>query len=495
MPQRDENYFHNWTSVIGAFFSILFGAVIFFLFIADSVFHHDNPYFQAVTYLILPGFLILSLILIPSGAWRERKRRQKGEAAKRFPAIDLNNPLHQRWLATGSAVFILFVLFSAWGAYRAYEFTESVVFCGTLCHQVMEPEYTAYQDSPHARVACVKCHIGPGADWYVRSKFSGMYQIYSALADKYSRPIETPVKNLRPAQETCEQCHWPQQFYGAVEQNHQYFLPDEQNSEWQTRMLIFVGGAAPPYGKGEGIHWHMNIKNKIYYIATDEDRLEIPWVKVVGPNGEESIYTSEGVDAAQPPEGEVRRMDCIDCHNRPSHVYKSPVRAVNEAIAGNRIDRTLPYVKREAVNVLTSDYATSEEAAESIRQKLLAFYEENYPEIYQNQRTLLDQSIATVVEIYNRNFFPEMKVSWEVYPDHIGHFEAPGCFRCHDGLHKTEQGKVITNNCNACHHIISQGAPGLIESSVDGLEFKHPEDIDELWKETSCFDCHTGVHA
>ena len=176
------------------------------------------------------------------------------------------------------------------GSYKAYEFTESVTFCGKLCHQVMEPEFTAYQHSPHARVACVECHIGPGADWFVRSKISGSYQIYSVLFKKYHKPIETPVKNLRPAQETCEQCHWPRQFFGAVEQNRHYFLSDEANTEWKTRMLMFVGGGIPPFGKREGIHWHMSINNQVQYIASDEKRMVIPWVKKIGSDRRERNF-------------------------------------------------------------------------------------------------------------------------------------------------------------------------------------------------------------
>ena len=433
--------------------------------------------------------------MIPVGALRERAKRQKRGYVRRFPSIDFNNPTHQKVAFATIGVTTLFLLFTMFGTYRAYEFTESVTFCGRLCHQVMEPEFTAYHHSPHARVACVQCHIGSGADWFVRSKLSGSYQVYSVIAKKYSKPIETPVKNLRPAQETCEQCHWPRQFFGAVEQDHQYFLSDEDNTAWKTRMLMFVGGGTPPYGKKEGIHWHMNIDNQVYYVASDQKRQEIPWVKRIRSDGVEEVYVDEnsGFAPDRPPQGELRRMDCMDCHNRPSHNFKSPSEAVNEAMAYGAIDRALPYMKREAVKALVGNYSSHEAASVGIRSHLEGFYRNTYPDIAETKKKELGQTIEAVQEIYKTNFFPKMKVSWKEYPDNIGHLIFPGCFRCHDGRHKTSDGKVISNSCYSCHNIVTQGPPAAMEADVNGLEFKHPEDIGEAWKETACFDCHTGT--
>ncbi|MBI1977660.1 MAG: NapC/NirT family cytochrome c [Candidatus Omnitrophica bacterium] len=492
--KKESSYFQNWISVIGGICSVTLFSVILFLFILDFWSKQVNPYLGVITYLIAPVFLIASLLLIPLGAWRERSRRHKRGYVRKFPHIDFNNPTHQKLAFMTIGVSTLFLLFTMFGTYHAYEFTESVTFCGVLCHQVMKPEHTAYKHSPHARVSCVECHIGSGADWFVRSKLSGTYQIYSVLFGKYHRPIETPIKNLRPAQETCEQCHWPRQFFGAVEQDHQYFLSDEANTEWQTKMLMLVGGGMPPYGKKEGIHWHMNISNDVHYIATDEKRQVIPWVKVVGADGKEEVYVSEdsGYSQAKPPSGELRRMDCMDCHNRPSHIFKSPQEAVNEALAFGALDRTLPYLKREAVRVLTKEYASHEEARGKIQGELEKFYQTKYPEVWSSKKEALEQSIHTVIDIYQTNFFPEMKVSWNVYPDNIGHLISPGCFRCHDGKHKTAEGKMIRTDCKACHVIVAQGSPPLMETNVDGLEFKHPEEIGEAWKETACSDCHTG---
>ena len=90
-------------------------------------------------------------------------------------------------------------MLSSLGSYRVFEETESPQFCGALCHTVMKPEYTAYKISPHSRVRCTECHIGPGASWFVRAKLSGLYQVYATVTDVYPRPIPVPVQNLRPA--------------------------------------------------------------------------------------------------------------------------------------------------------------------------------------------------------------------------------------------------------------------------------------------------------
>ena len=185
-------------------------------------------------------------------------------------------------------------MLSAAGSYRAYQFTDSVRFCGQLCHTVMKPEYTAYLQSPHARVACVDCHVGPGASWYVRSKLSGTYQVYAAVFHKYPRPIPTPVANLRPAQQTCEQCHWPRKFYGAQLKVFYHYADDEKNSPRQIRMLINTGGAEPTAGLPSGIHWHMNIANKITYIASDAQRQVIPWVQAEDMQGKVTVYKAKG---------------------------------------------------------------------------------------------------------------------------------------------------------------------------------------------------------
>jgi len=494
-PPPKLSIFQNWTTVVGAIASITWFSVFLVLFTLDLRAKQGNPYLGIITYMIIPVALIISLSLIPIGAWIEHKRRRRHEYhIPHFPTVDFNNPRHQRYAYITIGIVIAFLISTIVGTYRAYEFLESATFCGQTCHGVMSPEFTTYKNSPHARVACVQCHVGSGAEWFLRSKLSGTYQVYSVTFNKYHRPIETPVKNLRPAQETCEQCHWPQKFFGAVEQDREYFLSDEKNTAWSTRMLMSVGGGSAFYGKGKGIHWHMNINNKIFYAATDKKRQTIPWVKVIHPDGQEEIYVDAGskYKADQPPPGEMRRMDCMDCHNRPSHNFKPPFRSVNEAMSFGLIDRSLPFIKREAVKALDADYPSHEAAASSIKEKLEGFYKDKYPQIYAQKKDALDRSIQGVVNIYKTNMFPAMKASWKSYPENIGHLISPGCFRCHDNNHKTAGGKVLSNECTLCHSIIEQGPVDATEKNADGLPFRHPEESEEGWKEGSCVECHTG---
>ncbi|MGB9602207.1 MAG: cytochrome c3 family protein [Limisphaerales bacterium] len=175
-------------------------------------------------------------------------------------------------------------------------------------------------------------------------------------------------------------------------------------------------------------------------------------------------------------------MDCMDCHNRPSHIYKSPNDAVNLAMSLGKIDPLIPWIKSNAVYVLVQEYKTETEAIQKIATTLSNIYTNN-PKIR--------PVIAVVQEIYTNNFFPEMKASWKVYPNHIGHKDWPGCFRCHDGKHKTAEGKqaIKANDCNACHIILAQGSGSELEKlNARGEEFKHPGGDYDI----SCTDCHTG---
>jgi formate-dependent nitrite reductase cytochrome c552 subunit len=353
----------------------------------------------------------------------------------------------------------------------------------------MLPEYTAYQHSAHARVTCVQCHIGPGAGWFVKSKLSGTYQVYATIFNKYPKPIPTPIRNLRPAQETCEQCHWPQKFYGNAERVNTHYLNDEVNTAWTIRLLMKIGGGDPEWGQVGGIHWHMNIADKVEYIAADEARQVIPWVRITDRDGNVTVYQAAGseLSGAQVDSATPRRMDCIDCHNRPSHIYNAPTRAANIAIGTGRISTALPFVKRNAVALLTAEYETTPDALQAIA--------DGFADTYRGQAdsATIGQAAAELQRIYQENFFPEMKVSWRAYPNNLGHTLFPGCYRCHDGQHTSADGKVISHACNACHIILSQGSgpePQLI--SPEGMEFRHPIDIGEMWRQVNCAVCHTG---
>jgi nitrate/TMAO reductase-like tetraheme cytochrome c subunit len=481
-PLRRLAAFRNWLSfsglvvVIGAFFSFLL------LFLLDSVAHFSNPYVGILTYLITPTFIVMGLMLAGVGAlWEWRRMKKAGAAAAPGLLIDLSRPRDRRILImflTGAA---LFLLLSAIGSYQTYHFTESTQFCGQACHTVMRPEFVTYQHGSHARVGCTECHIGPGATWFVRSKLSGTYQVYATMAKKYPTPIPTPVANLRPAQETCEQCHWPKKFVGNLDRTYNYFLAEETNTFHSIRMLMRVGGADPSHGPVGGIHWHMNVGNKVQYLAADPARLKIPWVRTVDAQGVVTEFRAKGFTNAVDPAA-IRTMDCMDCHNRPAHVYKSPNDSVNLAMALGKIDAQLPWIKTNAVYVLTQKYPTETAALE----KIATFLDNKYP----NQPSIRP-AIAAVQQIYTNNFFPEMKASWKDYPNHIGHKDWPGCFRCHDDKHRTADGKKVIkgNDCNVCHVILAQGVGKELEQlNATGQKFKHPGgDADGM-----CSDCHKG---
>ena len=388
----------------------------------------------------------------------------------------------------------VFLLSTAVGSYRTYQFTESVTFCGQTCHSVMTPEYTAYEQSPHARVECVQCHIGPGASWFVKSKLLGAYQVYATIMNRYPRPIPAPIANLRPARETCEQCHWPQEFYGAAERTFHHYLPDERNSPWTIQMLLKVGGGDPSFGAVGGIHWHMAIAYRVEYIASDDARQVIPWVRLTDRQGNVTVYqSSDGrLNAGQIKAARPRVMDCIDCHNRPTHIYRDPIAAVNLALQTGRMDRAIPHIREQAVRALTMTYGTTADAERGIAETLQTFYRSNDATFAAANATLITRAIAETRRLYAQNFFPGMKVSWRVYPDNIGHLNFPGCYRCHDGKHTSTDGRTITHDCNACHTLIAQGQDGNLENNLAGLEFRHPVDISGMWRDTKCSECHTG---
>lgn len=489
--------FYNVVSLAGAALAAFSFVAIIFLFLVDFFTQKSTPYLGIINYIIFPAVLILGLLLVPAGMWREHRRRAKSQAQPSLPRVDLNIPHHRRMFALFVAVTSLFLLLTGVGSYKAYEFTESTTFCGKVCHTVMEPEYTAYQGSPHARVSCAGCHVGPGAGWYVQSKLSGLYQVYSVVFNKYPRPIPTPITNLRPARETCEQCHWPEAFYGAKQSRRVHFMKDETNTRWVYNILLKIGGGSPELGHNSGIHWHMNIANKIEYLPADETREVIPWVRSTNAGGEVTVYTSDAglQDGSAIDESRLRVMDCIDCHNRPTHIFKSPNIALNTAMNYGQIDASLPSIKATAVEALTPEYETKEAALAAIDSTIRAFYAGNYADLATQKQQQIEQAIKRVQDIYQKNNFPKMKASWRNYPDHIGHYLSAGCYRCHDGKHHSADGKTITHDCNACHLIVEQGdGQAVNEASLAGLEFKHPIDIGEAWKEASCHECH-GIAA
>lgn len=497
MKRRLPDVFYNPLSVGGAALAAASFLTIVFLTFVDLLQKDAPAYIGIISYIILPVPLIIGLLLIPLGAWRERRRLAKGMPASRLQfSVDLNSSRQRSAIILFTTFTIILLLFTAYGSYRAFEWTESVSFCGTTCHQVMEPEYTAYQNSPHARVKCVDCHVGSGAGWYVRSKLSGAYQVYAVLANIYPRPIPTPIKNLRPARETCEECHWPSFFSGMKLVTNTYFKSDDQNTRWTIALLMKIGGGSYTRGVPTGIHWHASPAVEITYVSPDSLRQTIPWVRVRNTmTGETTEYrsTQDTVSEQALRTLPTNKMDCIDCHNRPSHIYRPPSRIVDNSMATGHISTKLPGIHAVAISALTGDYTSMAAAVDSIPLVLAAHYQEADSSLTPERRELISGASTELQEQYRRNFFPRMHVSWKAYPNNIGHMTDLGCFRCHDGQHVNAQGKAISKDCNSCHTILYQGtSPRADTLDAGGLAFRHPEDIGDAWRETNCRDCHTG---
>jgi len=494
--------YYNMLSFIGSALAVISLSFIILFTLVGILFENTSSYLGLFTFVILPVFLIIGLILIPIGMMIEVKRRKKRELAfiaKGWPIIDLNISRYRNAIMIFGIGTAFFIFLTALGSYEAFHYTESVEFCGTVCHEVMKPEHVAYNNSPHARVACVDCHVGTGADWYMRSKLSGLRQVYAVLTDDFSRPIETPLHNLRPARETCEKCHWPEKFYARQLINEKHYLTDSLNTEWNIGIQMKTGPSHSAQGLSEGIHWHINPNVKIEYIPKRENRRDIPWVRYTNlETNEEILYIDEEnmLSEEKMAAAVSREMDCMDCHTRPSHHYYTPMEFVDDGITAGRIPKDLPYIKKIAMDVFIDPYDHTDTALMTIESSIHSFYKEEMPDIYETRIDDIKQAIKGIIEGFNENIFPEMGVSWDAYTDHIGHKTYNGCFRCHDDNHVSESGEVIRKDCNICHTIILQGKEGeeMVVGLNDALDFVHPKELTEGWEEDLCFDCHRYLY-
>jgi nitrate/TMAO reductase-like tetraheme cytochrome c subunit len=450
-----------------------------FLFVLLLLMHvvgeqEGGPYAGILTFLILPALFLLGLVLIPVGIYRDRARRhaavERGEAeGPPFAVLDFNKRSTRKaalvfLVATGVNALILGI-----GTYKGVEVMESTTFCGAACHTVMEPEYTTYQRSPHARVKCVECHIGAGADWFVKSKLSGSWQVISVAFNLYPRPIETPVHNLRPARETCEECHWPHRFVGDLFKVNTHFEEDEANTEVKTVLVVKVGGQER--GRSHGIHWHVDPDHVVRYRA-DEKRQTMYEIEMTDAAGETTVWKGPEADSAEAEAAPWRTMDCIDCHNRPSHVYRMPAQELDAALSDRRIDPSLPFIRREAQKALEVEYPSHEAARAGIAEAITTFYEKEYPDVARDRTEAVAGAAKAVGDIYAWNVFPDMNVTWGTYPNHIGHPDFStqvGCFRCHGGEHETSDGDTISMDCTTCHSLLAEREehPEILESLTD----------------------------
>jgi hypothetical protein len=462
----------NTITVAGTMITSASAAVLLTYFLVDLLWGFRNTYISLFVYLFLPASFGVGLLLIPVGIWRTRVRRARRKLERPeqpYPIIDFN-VRHVR--VTWTVVIVLTIVnFAVLGiaAYKALEYTDSIEFCGSLCHTVMNPQRVSHADSPHARVPCVDCHIGAGASWFVRSKLSGLRQVWAVFTNSYSRPIPTPVENLRPARETCETCHWPQQFYGDRLVARTRFAADETNSRSQTMLLIKTGGGDPQLGLHGGIHWfHMERQHEIRFVPGDRRQQSVAWIRYRTPAGDVFEFANRLVP--RPAGSEPRVMDCVTCHNQPTHGFRLPSPALDIALERGLIDPALPFIKREALAAITADYGSEAEARSRIEQQLLAFYRLTYPQLAEEKGDALHAAIRAVGDVWARNVFPEMKISWGTYPDNAGHPRAAAVPPDHEGR--------TNDTCTMCHSTAS--------GSTDLPAIPHAADQD-----TDCLACHS----
>jgi len=387
--------------------------MIAFLFIISFFFEKSNSYLGLFIYIIIPAFMVLGLLIIPLGMAveiRRRKKRVQVYLKNEWPVIDLNIPTYRNAIVIFSIGTLFLLLLTGLGSYEAFHYTESVEFCGTLCHEVMKPEYTAYQNSPHARVTCVECHVGSGAGWYVRSKLSGLRQVYAVTTNDFSRPIATPIHNLRPARETCEQCHWPQKFYSRQLRNEKHFLSDSMNTEWNISLQMKIGPSHSAYGLTEGIHWHINPNVKIEYISTEDNREEIPWVKYTNLlTNEVTIFRDTAIqfDETKVAETLTREMECIDCHNRPSHHYATPAEFIDNSMTSGTIPKDLHFIKKATMKTLVEPMKQSTDSTLiQIDSLLNSYYRDGKPWLYVSKQAEIKKSIEEVKLQFSKKLRP-----------------------------------------------------------------------------------------
>lgn len=446
----------NPLSLLGSALVLISGILFLSLLSIELLGAEGHPYVGIITYMILPAAMVLGLVMIVWGIRRER--RSSADAV--FPVIDLNLEQTRKQLVMLLLLVVGGVVLLAATTFKGVEYMESTSFCGEVCHSVMQPEFTAYQRSPHARVKCVECHVGPGTSWFVKSKLNGAWQLVSTVFDLYSKPIPTPVHNLRPSKGTCEHCHWPTKFHGVLPRLITHYADDEPNTELKTVLLLKVGGY--DFAENEGIHWHMDPDIRIRYRA-NESRETMYEVEVTYEDGSTKRFRNE--TTADEASDEWRVMDCVDCHNRPTHIYYSAEESVDLALKRGFIKNDLPFVRREGVTAIRGEYASEEEARKGIAAHLRGFYGDRYPELTEDRPQDIEEAARVLTAFWKSNVFPSMNIGWDTYPDHSGHEKSPGCFRCHDGDHATETGEKISWDCSLCHTVVAwnEASPEILE--------------------------------
>jgi cytochrome c553 len=490
--------FYNPLTLFGSFIALFNLGLIVFLLIVDLLAKRPKPYSDLIILLILPLFILIGVALILLGIIRQRRRQKAGPSEEqRLLVLDFNDQRQRRRVILFSIGFVFLTLLYAFGMHQGYEFVESDFFCTRLCHTVMGPVDRAHTFSSHAEVGCSACHVGSGTRYFVLSKLKGTTELYSLLSNTFPRPLPAPIKDLRPAKEICEICHGPKYALTENLQVRNYYLSDTENTEWEIGLLLKMGVVRVPTDRPPMMHWHYAVAKQIEYGTADPKREVIPWIRAIGFDGKARIYRIKDGNASdkEPTPEQKRVMDCIDCHNQTGHGFYPADQIVNLLISKKLIDPSLPGIKGVAVKVLEDTYASQKEGFYAIGTTLSDLYQKKYPDIYSSKNAQINQAITEIQNLYKLNYDPAMKVSWRNFPSNQGHMYSLGCFRCHDGNHVSNDGKVLSKDCSLCHLLIKPRIEKEHKRALlTGDTYPHPVDIGDSYKETNCSDCHGAVH-
>jgi NapC/NirT cytochrome c family protein len=445
-------------AIAGAVIATVAGTGFVALAIALFAGLFDNPYAGLVVSIVLPGALVLGLLLIPLGMWLERrKRRRHPDAPTEWPVLDFGRSSVRRAALVITALTAVNLVIVLLAGYSSLHWMESPSFCGQVCHEPMKPQFSSWSAATHARIACVGCHIGEGPSAFIHAKLAGVRQLSHVITNSYQRPTPPGAEMAPGAQaQTCRGCHRPEHQVRDRAVAIREYADDEANTETLTVLELQFG---VPSRSPRSIHWHADPRVRVEYVATDDTKETIPYVKVTDANGavKEFVAADVGEDARQ--RGTRRVMDCIDCHNTVGHpIAATAEQAVDRAIAAGAISRQLPHARREGVRVLKASYPSEEDAVRGIDREFRTFYQSRGGAIDEQAVT---RTVAALQDVYRRNVFPEMNVTWGSYPDRRGHVSSTGCFRCHDGSHKDKGGATISGDCEYCHTQLELPAPAL----------------------------------
>ena len=442
----------NRISGIGVALTTASALLFLFLIALELLGFLTNPYVGIIIFVLVPALFVLGLLLIPVGLWRDRQRRRGEALPPSWPQVNLKDPATRRMVTFIAFATLVNLGIISMASYGAVGSTESKSFCGQVCHDVMGPEFVAHQSGLHARIDCVACHVGPGAGAFLSAKLNGTRQLGLVATGKYDRPIPTPIEGMPDVQSTCEHCHSPDRFIGDKIKVFYEHADDEANTQTKTTVRLHVGGAVSGTGSGTGIHWHMNRANLVEYVALDEKREKIPYIRVTMSDGKVREYFAEGMTPSEVEGRPRRRMGCLDCHSRPAHTFGStPERVVDAALGAGVINPKIPFIRREVVRALRGPYPSHEVAVPQIERAIRDALNARMPQGL--EEVDLRTAIAVTQSVYRHNVFPSMKIDWGTYSSQLGHTTSLGCFRCHDENHKTRDGLTIRQDCESCHVI------------------------------------------